>query len=254
METLDIIYMQFTAPKVTISVADINLVGYKTEKGEWVMSQASVTDVLNVEEVHIRNFLQSKWLKQRLGKGSKTETFSVKVEGSKKPIVSINTQLAALFFRFQDSRNDNPVAQKLVDALMTQALDIRFEGNLTPEKSYKNVEEYALSIQQERKLQLEQKVQNLFQSWMVSHHFSPAKVHDYLTKRVVGRTAAESRQLPQTCPGKRAVGLNHFQASEYPEMSLISRVKLYCTTELPRQRKGWGYQDYIDIAIQEVMS
>lgn len=243
---------KFKAPKSVITVDGIELVGYRTESGQWVMSMTTLANVLNLTEASIRNFLDSEWLKTRIGNGYKSETVKVSVEGSNKPIVAIDTELAALFFRFQDSRNDHPVAQKLVDSLMSQALNIRFEGTLTPNLTYQQVEKTALSVQEARRMQISLSAQAHFQNWMQAKRFSLAVTHDYLTTCLVGRTAKESRLLPQTCPGYKAIGINHWQDTEALEMDTLTQVKLYCASTYVKARKGYTYKDYINEAVEAV--
>jgi hypothetical protein len=235
----------FKAPKSTITVDGIELVGYRTESGQWVMSMTTLANVLNLTEASIRNFLDSEWLKTRLGKGSQSETFKVSVEGSNKTIVAIDTELAALFFRFQDSRNDHPVAQKLVDALMSQALNIRFEGTLTPTDTYQVVEKRALSVKEARQESVE--YHQGFVNWYKACGYHGRWCHEYLTKQLANLTASEARKLPLCAGNNCKIGLDHYQDTHAVPLFTISQVK----DVLSRQsyRSGESYQEAIDRAI-----
>ena len=101
-------------------------------------------------------------------------------------------------------------------------------------------------------MQINLSAQAHFQNWMQAKRFSLAVTHDYLTTCLVGRTAKESRLLPQTCPGFKEVGINHWQDTEALEMDTLTQVKLYCASTFVKGRKGYTYKDYIKEAVEAV--
>ncbi len=235
----------FKAPKSVITVDGIELVGYRTESGQWVMSLSSLASVLGLTEKTARHFLRSEWLKSRLGNGLSPVPSRVLTEDNSQPIVAIDTELAALFFRFQDSRNDHPIAQKLVDALMSQALNIRFEGTLTPDLSYREVEAKALTVKEARKESVE--YHQGFVNWYKACGYHGRWSHEYLTKRLADLTASDARKLPLCAGDNCKIGLDHYQETHAKPLFTIGQVK----DILSRQsyRSGETYQDAIDRAI-----
>jgi len=243
--------MSYVAKQVTITVGGVDLTGYKTESGDWVIGIRQTARVLNIADSSVRGFVASKWLKEALGKAQQVSETTAQTDSGIQTIVALSTEVFNQIV-LREFAKGNAVATQLVPSLMSQALDIRFEGNLTPLDSYANVENRALTIQEARQQQLEIKAHNYFQNWMLAKRFSLAVAHDYLTTRLVGRTAKQSRLLPQTCDGTANVGLNHWTLAEVESMDLATQVKLFCADKFVRNRKHWTYKDYIDHAISQL--
>jgi hypothetical protein len=92
--------------------------------------------------------------------------------------------------------------------------------------------------------------QPMFQLTMEKLGYSLARVHDYLTNRLYGLTAEQSRLLPQaTSVGKANVGLNHI--SEPDRLELVAKVKVKFVNL--RHRKWTSYKHHVDTAIDAVL-
>lgn len=232
----------YKAPRVDITVAGITLVGYRLQDNTWVMSLSSLARVLGLQTNSAFDFLHSKWLKSKLGKEFPPSTFSVSTEDNTQPIVAISTELAAKYFQFKYVKAANPVAEKLVDALMNQALDLRFEGTLTPDAPY-HIVERVIGVKEGRKET--RSTHNGFRKWYTLGGYPGSTSHDYLTKQLANLTAKEAREGYPTYAGcDPRVGLDHYQEKQNREMVNIGRVKYTLANQCYRQQA-------IDRAIRE---
>lgn len=121
---------------------------------------------------------------------------------------------------------------------MTQALDIRFEGTLTPDAPY-HVVERVIGVKEGRKET--RSSHNGFRKWYTLGGYPGSTSHDYLTKQLANLTAKEAREGYPTYAGcDPTVGLDR-------EMVNIGRVKYTLANQCYRQNET--YKQAIDRAI-----
>ncbi len=235
----------FIASKSVITVNGIELTGYKTQPGQWVMSITQVATLLNVTKRKVSEMVRSKWLQLAMGNTPKVFDVLASTEGGTQEIVAIDTKVFNQIV-LHEYASGNSVALTLVPVLMTQALDIRFEGTLTPHLSYAVVESTALDV---KKARVEARnFHQGFRNWCVAGKYHGRWAHDYLTKRLAGMTAPEARLQPLYAGSDASIGLDHYQAVQGNLMANIALVK--DTLACQSIRRNESYQDAIDRAIQ----
>jgi hypothetical protein len=234
----------FIAPKSIITVNGIELTGYKSELGDWVISIRQTALVLKLDESKVRKMLTANWLKLALGAESKVRKMLAATDGGTQKIVAIDTTVFNQIV-LHEYASGNIVALTLVPVLMTQALDIRFEGTLTPDLSYSKVEAKALTVKEARKESVE--YHQGFVNWYKACGYHGRWSHEYLTKRLADLTASDARKLPLCAGDNCKIGLDHYQETHAKPLFTIGQVK----DILSRQsyRSGETYQDAIDRAI-----
>jgi hypothetical protein len=116
------------AKRATIALGDIPLDVFQLPGGAYVMSQTQVAEAVDLDEIYIRRFLSSKWLKALPGKDHSSDDFEqVEYEGRGKPIRAIPLETAALFWVYQVWQK-NRQAIALVVATVRETLTRRADA------------------------------------------------------------------------------------------------------------------------------
>jgi hypothetical protein len=116
------------AKRQTIALGDIPLDVFQLPDGAYVMSQTQVAEAVDLDEIYIRRFLSSKWLKALPGKDHSSDDFEqVEYEGRGKPIRAIPLETAALFWVYQVWQK-NRQAIALVVATVRETLTRRADA------------------------------------------------------------------------------------------------------------------------------
>ena len=238
--------------KVTTTLFGVEVSGYRTSDGEWVMGIRDVSRMVNKSPSSLSDFLKSKWLKARLGEGLSCPNIYVP---NSPPIKSVPLKVITQYIKKLVIGGDE-LAEKIFDGLAEYSLESRFESLLskneeTKELSNSLAKKY-LDVKSERQYQKQLGVQHTFQLWCQAKRLNPAIVHNYITQKVVGRTAKQSRLLPLNSGFKEDVGLDHYQEDESEEMNLITQVKKELPLSFHFKKKGYGYKNYVDDVIDKL--
>ena len=233
----------------TITLSKVTLNGYKI-KDEWFMSLTGLGILVGKGEDSPRKFMTSKWLKFRLGKDF-TPRKLTKEDGRKVSIIPI--PVVSLFI-LRQSLLGNKLASEILESLLSQSLELRLEASLpsTPVEVKEAVAKTTYDVQSERQYQKQNQIQNYFQMWCEAKGLNPAYLHNYITQKVVGRTAKQSRLLPLNSGFNQQIGLDHYQEDEGEEMKIITECKRILPIKFPRKKKDYNYKNYADEVIEEI--
>jgi hypothetical protein len=231
------------------NLGDVTVNCFLTDSGEYLYSLTDVSSILNKHHSSAAQFIGSKGFKQGQGKG-----FTPSQHTDSNVTYSLVPSWVVTEYLFHHAvSNGDELAGKVLRLLTQESLDKRASlvlcGNTQAVQD--NTDSELAKLQQLRREQLSLKAGTLFTNWMRVLKLPTTQTHDYLTSKLVGRTAKQSRELPLTYPDRTLVGLNHYPSTEFSQMELITQVKLYCASNLGN-RQGWDYQMYIDHAIDKL--
>jgi hypothetical protein len=241
----------------SFSLGDVTVNCFLTDSGEYLYSLTDVSSILNKHRNSALRFVNSEEFKQGQGKGLVVLRHSETIDNGR-GILTVTYSLVPSwvvteYLLHHAMSNGDKLAGQVISLLARESLDKRaslvLDGNTQAVQDKTDTE--LAKLHQYRTEQLKLKAGTLFTNWMRVQKFNTTLTHDYLTSKLVGRTAKQSRELPLTYPDRTTVGLNHYPSNECEQMELLTLVKLYCASNLG-YRKGWTYQDYIDYAIDKL--
>lgn len=238
------------AQRTTITIAGVEMDGFKLPNGQKGLSQAQMAEVINAHPESGSRFLKSETAKALPHKSFPVSHLDFADESRNdnlpKRVKIIPPELVAAFWAYQAERG-NKKALALVIALAQETLDRRLDAAFGDVRSEQEREaatrEVRLSWEHER--QFCSDTHEFFQSSCYRYGFRPSTAHDAITKAVTGMTANEHRKKLPLVAGEADIGLNHIDSPATQQ--LIAKIKL----AFSRQRKG-SMMERIERAIKEV--
>jgi hypothetical protein len=201
--------MTTKAVRATVSIAGISVEVFRMPSGEYVMSQTQVAETVNKDQIYIRRFLDEKQLQALPGNGFKLD--KITVEGSKKPINAVPTEIVSAFWG-KEAGKGNDKALMLVIACAEEAIQRRCDNAFGVTKTEQQYEQQTANWL-EKWLPVRQYLAEQHAGFCRACHdygFPPAKTHDRLAIAACGMPAKELKKLEKVC-GDKNIGLNHIE-------------------------------------------